>query len=199
MTLNVFTACDSKVKHDSSRPLHPFKLSVVEAQAVNGWLLQDWGLSACLSHILLPGQWVKGMRLPPKKDSKTEGLANLASSFSVLVSLDSVKRCREVHGGLVVSTRCFHCCCLGSVPGLGTEISHQATHCTLRQKKNIYIYIYMYVYIYIHTHLYMYIYIYIQCHKKKSLSSLPFPSRGLWVISFFSPLLPFSLESQTPY
>lgn len=30
-------------------------------------------------------------------------------------------------GGLVVSTQGFHCCGLGSIPGLGTEIPHQVT------------------------------------------------------------------------
>ena len=32
----------------------------------------------------------------------------------------------EFSGGLVVRTLCFHCCNLGSVPGLGIEIPHQA-------------------------------------------------------------------------
>ena len=40
----------------------------------------------------------------------------------------------EFPGGLGVSTGCFHCYGLGSIPGLGTEILHQADAC-LRQKK----------------------------------------------------------------
>ena len=38
-------------------------------------------------------------------------------------------------GGLEVRTQCFHCRGQGSVPGMGTEIPHQATACH-SQKQN---------------------------------------------------------------
>ena len=38
-------------------------------------------------------------------------------------------------GGLVVRIWCFHCCGTSSVPGLGTEIPHQATARTGRKKE----------------------------------------------------------------
>ena len=47
---------------------------------------------------------------------------------------NSLKRCREFPGGLVVRTPCFHCCSPGSIPGQGTEIL-QATRCSPREKK----------------------------------------------------------------
>ena len=38
--------------------------------------------------------------------------------------------------GLVIRIRCFHCCNLGSIPGLGTEIPYQATlRCGQKNKK----------------------------------------------------------------
>ena len=36
---------------------------------------------------------------------------------------------REAPDGLVVRTRCFHCCSQGLITGLGTERPHQATTC----------------------------------------------------------------------
>ena len=43
---------------------------------------------------------------------------------------------REFPGGLVVRVVCFHCCCPGSIRGLGTEIPHQAAaHCNNNKKK----------------------------------------------------------------
>ena len=38
-------------------------------------------------------------------------------------------------GGLVVRTQCFHCCGPSSIPGLGTEIPHQAAECPGQRKK----------------------------------------------------------------
>ena len=32
----------------------------------------------------------------------------------------------ELPGGLAVRTWCFHCCSPGVIPGLGTEIPHEA-------------------------------------------------------------------------
>lgn len=39
-------------------------------------------------------------------------------------------------GGLVVRTWCFNHCSLGSVPGLGAEIAHQATACCGQNNSN---------------------------------------------------------------
>ena len=41
----------------------------------------------------------------------------------------------EFPGGLVVRTRCFHCCDLGSFPGLRTEILHQLIQVAAQKKK----------------------------------------------------------------
>lgn len=43
---------------------------------------------------------------------------------------------KEFSGGLVVMTWCFHSCNLGLIPGLGSEISNQATahHCQKKKK-----------------------------------------------------------------
>ena len=45
---------------------------------------------------------------------------------------------REFPVGLMVRTWCFHYCVLGSIPGLGTEISHQAVACCSQKKKRYY-------------------------------------------------------------
>ena len=42
---------------------------------------------------------------------------------------------REFPGGLEVRTWCFHGCGLGSIPGLGSEIPHQAAPCCGKKKK----------------------------------------------------------------
>lgn len=38
-------------------------------------------------------------------------------------------------GGLGVRTKCFHCCSLSSIPGLSTEMLHQATACCSQKQK----------------------------------------------------------------
>ena len=43
---------------------------------------------------------------------------------------------QEFPGGLVVRIQCFHCCGLGSIPCLETEISYQATACSGQNKTN---------------------------------------------------------------
>ena len=42
---------------------------------------------------------------------------------------------QEFPSTVVVRTQSFHCCCLGSIPGLVTEIPHQASICHSKKKK----------------------------------------------------------------
>ena len=55
-------------------------------------------------------------------------------SYRNLVSVDKKMLAKGVPCGLVVRIWCFHCCCWGSIPGLGTEIL-QATCCSKKKKK----------------------------------------------------------------
>ena len=51
-------------------------------------------------------------------------------TFSTLRNSKNLTEFGEFPGGLVLRTWHFHCCSLGSIPGLGTEIPPQATaHC----------------------------------------------------------------------
>ena len=50
--------------------------------------------------------------------------------------LDQVQQHREFpDDDLVIRTQHFHCCGLGSIPGLGTEFLHQAIACCSQEKK----------------------------------------------------------------
>ena len=61
----------------------------------------------------------------------------LSSFRSFLIGSNSLQKSfsREFCGSLVVRILHFHCCSPGSLPGLGTEIPHQAAACQIKRKK----------------------------------------------------------------
>ena len=57
--------------------------------------------------------------------------------FLIVMSWTLLKRTSpEFPGGLVVRTWCFYCCRLASIPGLQTEMPHQATGMPRPKEKN---------------------------------------------------------------
>ena len=57
----------------------------------------------------------------------------IPQDFLQTIILPTNKDTREFFGGLVVRTWHIHCCGSGSIPSLGTELSHQAAACMPQQ------------------------------------------------------------------
>ena len=64
------------------------------------------------------------------KGTEWRGEQGRAKPFEEGVRHGEGRERRKQHAGLVVRTGCFHHCSPGSIPGLGTELPHQAAVCS---------------------------------------------------------------------